>query len=216
LFNLSLWGILTSVKGLPILLMLAFALTRWPGLWPEDWKNFSAAYGLMFCAGVYFPKRLIWLPLATLLVTDVLLNLFYYHVSAFSVYMAGNYAGYVVLMVLGRLHSAKSSWLRLVSGGLVGAFVFYILANTMAWLQDSNYPKTWAGWLLAMTTGVPGWPPPWMFLRNTLFSGGLFAGLFAGAMKLSEQAEEAAKEAEEKEPEEAEEAPTPAPEESKS
>jgi len=203
---------LAPVKGLPIILMVAFALTRWPGLLPE---NFSAAYGLMFCAGIYFPKRLLWLPLATLLVTDVVLNLFYYHISAMSLYMAGNYVGYAVLMVLGRMHSAKSSWLRLVSGGLVGAFAFYILANTMAWLREPEYRKTWAGWLLAMTTGIPGWPPPWMFLRSSLLSGGLFTGLFAGAMKLSEQAEEAAEEAEESEPEEAEEAPAPAPEESK-
>jgi hypothetical protein len=203
---------LATVKGLPILLMLAFALTRWPGLLPE---NFSAAYGLMFCAGIYFPKRLIWLPLATLVVTDVLLNLFYYHVSAFSLYMAGNYVGYIVLMILGRMHSAKSSWLRLVSGGLLGALLFYVAANTVAWLQNADYPKTWAGWLLAMTTGIPGWPPPWMFLRNSLLSGGLFTGLFAGAMKLGEQAQEAPDEAEEGEPEEAEEAPAPAPEESK-
>jgi hypothetical protein len=206
---------LAGVKGLPILpiiLMLAFALTRWPGLLPN---NFSAAYGLMFCAGIYFPKRLIWLPLVALVITDVALNLFYYHVSALSWYMAGNYVGYVVLMLLGRLHSAKSSWLRLVSGGVLGAFVFYLLANTMAWLCEKDYPKTWAGWLLALTTGVPGWPPPWMFLRGTLLSGGLFTGLFAGAMKLSEQADEAPEEAEDDEPEEAEDAPTPAPEESK-
>jgi hypothetical protein len=41
-----------------------------------------------------------------------------------------------------------------------------------------------------MTSGVPGWPPIWTFFKNTLLSGGLFTGLFAGAMKLSEAAEE--------------------------
>jgi hypothetical protein len=117
-------------------------------------------------------------------------------------------------MLLGRLNSAKSSWLRLVSGGGLGALIFYALANTIAWMQNPDYPKSWKGWLLALTTGIPGFPPPWMFLRNTLLSGGLFTGLFAGAMKLSEQMDEAAEEAEENEPEEPEEAP--APEESKS
>jgi hypothetical protein len=205
---------LATVKVLPIILMLVFALSRWPGLWPDEFKNFSAVYALMFCAGVYFPKRLIWLPLATMVVMDVVINLFYYHVSAFSFYMAGSYAGYILLMLLGRLHTSKSSWLRLICGGVGGAVLFYILANTMAWICEEHYPKTWSGWLLALTTGVPGFPPPWMFLRNTLLSGGLFTGLFAGAMKLSEQADEAAEEAEEGEPEEAEESP--APEESKS
>jgi hypothetical protein len=58
---------------LPIVLMIAFAATRWPGLMPQ---NFSAAYGLVFCAGVYFSgKTRWWLPLVTLAATDVALNL---------------------------------------------------------------------------------------------------------------------------------------------
>ena len=66
---------------LPILLMLVLAATR-PGLMPP---NFSAAYAMMFCAGVFFPKRLAWwLPFATMLVTDALLNQFYYHVTMLS------------------------------------------------------------------------------------------------------------------------------------
>src|SRR6266436_7809760 len=61
---------------LPMLLMAVFALTRWPGLLPP---NFSAFYALAFCAGVYFPKRLAWwLPMGTMMVTDLLLNFYYY------------------------------------------------------------------------------------------------------------------------------------------
>jgi hypothetical protein len=37
----------------------------------------------------------------------------------------------------------------------------------------------------ALTVGTPGWPHTWEFFRNTLLSGGLFTGLFAGAMKLT-------------------------------
>lgn len=189
--------------------MVAFALTRWPGLWPESFKNFSAAYALAFCAGVYFPGKLLWLPIATLLGTDVLLNVFYYHTDPISIYMAGNYLGYGLLIGLGRMQSSKSPWWKLVTGGLAGAVIFYVITNTVAWLQD-DYPKTLAGWLTALTTGMPGWPPPWMFLRNSLLSGGLFTGLFAGAMKLSEMLEEAPEEEAEEEPEEApEEVPQP-------
>jgi hypothetical protein len=57
-----------------------------------------------------------------------------------------------------------------------------------------------------LTIGTPGWPHTWEFFRNTLLSGGLFAGLFAGAMKLSEALEqpeeEEAAEPEETSPEE--------------
>ena len=47
-----------------------------------------------------------------------------------------------------------------------------------------GYEKTLAGWLRALTTGMPGYPPTWEFFRGTLLSGGLFSGLFVGAMKL--------------------------------
>jgi hypothetical protein len=73
----------------------------------------------------------------------------------------------------------------------------------MSWLTDPHYAKTLAGWIQALTVGTPGWPHTWEFFRNTLMSGGLFTGLFAGAMKLGEAAEEQEEEEEapESEPE---------------
>src|SRR6266496_4080191 len=104
---------------LPVILMLVFALTRWPGLLPP---NFSAFYALAFCAGVYFPKRLAWwLPLATMLVTDAFLNVFYYHTAAVSPFMLVNYVSYAVLIWLGQRYSPRSSWLALLAGGVLGA-----------------------------------------------------------------------------------------------
>ena len=42
--------------------------------------NFSAAYALLFCAGVFLPRKLAWwLPLGTMLATDVALNFYYQH-----------------------------------------------------------------------------------------------------------------------------------------
>ena len=188
---------------LPILLMVVFAATRWPGLMP--W-NFSAVYAMMFCAGVYFPKRLVWwLPFATMLVTDVLLNLFYYKVHILAPEMIGNYLAYAGLVLLGRWFSPKSSWLGLLSGGLLGAILFYLISNSMSWLSNPEYTKNLQGWLRALSIGTAGWPQTWEFFRSTFLSGGLFTGLFAGAMKLSEAAEPKEKEEEqpEEEPEEA-------------
>lgn len=194
---------------LPILLMVVFALTRWPELMPS---NFSAAYALAFCAGVFFPPKLAWwLPLSTLLLTDVALNLFYYSKTGsldlrpmlLASYMLPNYLGYVALIGLGRRFSARSSWLSLLGGGLAGAILFYVITNTASWLIDPAYPKSMAGWIQALTLGRPGWPHTFEFFRNTLLSGGLFTGLFAGAMKLSgadAEEEEAAVEDEDPEP----------------
>ena len=177
-------------KWLAVGLMLVFAVTRWPGFFPQELGSFSAAYAICFCAGVYFTHTVSWwLPLLTLFVSDVVMNLFYYETTAVSLYMLPNYVMYGALVALGRLHSRKSSWWRLVFGGVGGALLFFVATNTIAWLQNPQYPKTLEGWISAMTTGIPGWPPPWLFLRNTLLSGGLFTGLFAAAMKMTASSE---------------------------
>ena len=80
--------------------------------------------------------------------------------------------------------------MKLLSGGILSALIFYFVSNTASWIYDPAYAKTFAGWVRALTIGTPGWPHTWEFFRSTLMSGGLFTGLFAGAMKLQEAAEE--------------------------
>ena len=193
---------------LPIVLMLVFAVTRWPGFLP---LNFSAAYALCFCAGVYFPKRLVWwLPLVTLFITDLLLNWLYYgpryNAPLVGPEMIGNYMAYASLVWLGRRIGPKASFLWLLSGGVVGAILFYLITNTVSWLfnpfHNPEYTKTLTGWIIALTKGTAGWPETWEFFRNNLLSGGLFTALFAGAMKLMEAAEPEEEKEPEKKPEE--------------
>jgi hypothetical protein len=177
---------------LPLGMMIAFAITCWPSVMPESLKNFSAAYAIAFCAGIYFPARLRWvLPLSTLVLLDIVLNRFYYNVSPFSVYTLFKIIAFAGIIWLGTKFNARNSWFKLLGGGLLGAIIFYLVTNTASWLFDPGYPKTLAGLFQALTTGIPGFPPTWLFLKNTLISGGLFTGLFAGVMKLSEAAEEA-------------------------
>lgn len=190
--------------------MLIFAFTRWPGFFPPELGSFSAAYALCFCAGVYFSQALVWwLPLVTLFLSDVVMNVFYYETAPLTIYMLPNYVMYAALIGFGRLQPRQAGWWRLVFGGVAGGFVFFLVTNTLAWLQNPNYPKTWDGWLTAMTIGMPGLPPPWMFLRNTLLSGGLFTGLFAAAMKLTAASESELDKEPVKHPEEEDEVPEP-------
>ena len=130
-----------------------------------------------------------WLPLGTLLATDICLNLFLYHAPVLSWYMLVKTLAFAGIVLLGRLFSPRMSFFKLLGGGLLGAILFYLITNTASWLNDAGYAKTLAGWLQALTTGLPGYPSTWEFFRNTLLSGGLFTGLFVGAMKLSPTAE---------------------------
>ena len=173
---------------LPVIFLALFALSRWPGLFPP---NFSAATALAFCAGVYFRGAAAWwLPLGTMLATDVTLNVFYYHVAPLGSYLLLNYAIYAVLIGLGRWFGRRAAFLKLLLGGLLGAVIFYLVTNTLSWLQDPAYAKTIAGWIQALTTGrLDVHPTTWEMFRNTLGSGGLFTALFAGAAKLTAPAE---------------------------
>jgi len=167
--------------------MLALALTRIPGVLPD---NFNPAYALAFCGGLYFAGAMAWwLPLGTLLLTDVLLNVFHYHHPIFSGYMGVKLLAFVGIVALGRQFKPGMNWLKLLGGGVLGALLFYLITNTAAWLYDPGYAKTIAGWIQALTTGLPGYPPTWEFFLRTLMSGGLFTGLFVGAVKLGQGAE---------------------------
>ena len=193
--------------------MAVAALSRWPGLFPP---NFSAFYALAFCAGAFFPRRIKWwLPLGTLVFTDIALNLYYLfflHINAFKATQLINYAAFAGILWFGTRFNPRGSFVGLLSGGIFGAILFYLVTNTAAWLfnpfNNPEYTKDLAGWLIALTRGTSGYPTTLEFFRNTLLSGGLFTGLFAGAMKLSEAAESAKeKEPAEKPAEEPEEAP---------
>lgn len=191
---------------LPIILMIVLAISMWPGvsepmaraLGLPNGLNFSAAYALAFCAGVYFPKRLKWaLPLGMFVIVNILTNI-HYGVSPFNRYLFVKIAAFAILIWFGTRFSAKAKWLKLLGGGFASAIIFYILTNTASWMWDPAYKKDLLGWLQALTIGTPGFPPTITFLLNSLISGGLFTGLFAGAMKLT-----AADEATEEEPDEA-------------
>ncbi len=175
-------------RWLPWIFVALFAVSRIPGVLP---LNFSAAYAFAFCAGVYFRGAAAWwLPLGVIAVTDVALNLFYYHVAPFGFYLLLNYAVFAALIGLGKWFGPRSSFFKLLGGGLLGAIIFYLVTNTLTWSEDVAYAKTIAGWIQALTVGHPEiHPTTWEFFRNTLLSGGIFTALFVATAKLSAPAE---------------------------
>ena len=203
---------------LAVLLMAVFAATRWPGLMPD---NFSAAYALVFCAGVFLPRKLAWwLPLGTMLVTDIAMNLFYYRVGAWTPMMFANYTVYAFLVWFGSRFKPQSYFVKLLGSGVLGAILFYLLTNTAAWFfnpyRNPEYTRDLAGWIIALTKGAGGYPETWRFFLNTLLSGGLFTGLFVGAMKLTAAESPQEKEAPQPATEEPEPAAEPEPEDARS
>ena len=189
--------------------MLVFAASRWPGMLPQ---NFSAAHALLFCAAFWLPGWMGWvLPLATIIATDILLNIFHYNMPVIVPELVVNWMILGLFVVLAKWIARHRSYGRVFLGTLIGTLLFYLVSNTVSWLVNPAYAKTIAGWIQALTIGLPGFPPTWVFGLKSLLGTGLFTGLFAGAMKWSE-ALDAEPEPENEDDEQPETPPEPSPE----
>jgi hypothetical protein len=163
---------------LPVFLGVTTVQNSWlPG--------FSPLAAIMLCGSAFLPKRAaIAVPFATLLITDTILNVFY-GMSAFSLGMLVNAATFAAIAALGWKLRKNASAKTMLPAAIGSALFFYAVSNTYAWATIPEYPGTFAGWIQALTTGLPGFAPTWTFLRNELVSNVLFTALFLACMNRS-------------------------------
>jgi len=170
--------------ALPYLFMLVAALSRWPGLFPP---NFSALYGLAFCAGVFFPGRMKWwLPFGTLVLSDICLDFYYLHrgYAVFDLpllrYQLINYLAFRGADPFGAQVQTDES----ISGpaGRRPHRRGSVLSDHEQPLPGSSTP--WQSRVHSRPSrladcphrGTAGWPQTWEFFRNTLLSAGSSQG----------------------------------------
>lgn len=154
---------------------------------PEWLPNFSPMAALCLCGAACLPRRFaIAVPFIALLGTDLALNT-HYGFPLFTVEFLGTIVAFAVVAALGwqlRKNPRPGVILPAVLGG---SLFFYIATNTASWLYEPGYAKTVAGWLQALTTGLPGYAPTWVFYRNTLAGDILFAVLFLACLSWNRQ-----------------------------
>ncbi len=143
----------------------------------QSWlPNFSPWMALAFAGTALFPRHLPWwLPLAVLIAGDLLIHgsaLLAEPGSMAVIYACFALAAFTALRLRGRIGA-----LGILGGTLGCGLAFYLVSNTLAWFALPEYAKTLTGWLQAQTTGLPGFPPTWTFLRNSLLSDAGFAAL---------------------------------------
>ena len=150
--------------------------------------NFSPMAAIALCGAIYFPRRIaILAPLAAFLVSDLVLNACYLastpHVtSLLSVKMIPEYVALGLTAALGWKLRANPKPGFILGASLLGSIAFYVITNTGDWLAEPLYAKTAAGWVQALTTGLPGYPPTLSFFRNTAASDLLFTAIFIACM----------------------------------
>lgn len=168
----------TLVVGL-ILFAAAYRLLR--AVYLPELPNFSPMMAVAFCGGLFLPWRLA----AAVVFGSLLLSDLWIGVAlgmGFNWYPVMLYPLYALAIAFGAVLRVKAFSLRYFFGGvLLNAIIFYLVTNTGSWMANPGYAKTIAGWVQALTVGIPGYPPTWTFFRNSLFGDLLFSSLFAGA-----------------------------------
>ena len=183
-----------TVRGMiaAILLVLVAILYRVilgvAGMHEMQWlHNFSPLAAIALCGAIYFPRRIaIAAPLLALFVSDLILNAHYLstpHVqSLISVKMLPEYIALGFSAMLGWKLRANPRLGLMLGASLLGSVAFYVITNSGDWLAEPGYAKTAAGWVQALTTGLPGYPSTLSFFRNTVASDLVFTLLFVGCM----------------------------------
>lgn len=181
-----------SVSFVLFILVVAYRIA--PGFLPagslDALLNISPISAIALCGAVYFRGHSRWaLPLASLLVSDVILNVFVHHVPLFGVEMLVRYFAIGAVSILGMaVRKYCSKPLRspaLLLSSALGSFIFYIVTNTASWATNPQYSAGLDGLLQALTTGIPGYPSTLWFYRQTILGDVAFTLLVAVSVSVA-------------------------------
>ena len=149
---------------------------------PDILPNFSPLMAAALCGAVFIPGWLgLVVPVVALLVSDAALNT-HYGEPVISPQILWTLPCYLIAVGIGWLlrgqRERRAGLWSILGGTLLSSVIFYVVTNTGSWLGFTAYPQNLAGWVQALTTGLPGYPPTWTFFRNSLIGDLLFAAFF--------------------------------------
>jgi hypothetical protein len=147
-------------------------------------SNFAPLAALALCGGAYFPLRFKFtVPLGALFISDLILN-YHYGAPVVAAHTLSRYFALALVGLLGFALQNRASFKTLLPASIVGSTIFYFITNAFSWLTDPGYVKNFAGFIQALTVGLPQYSatPTWMFFRNSLLSDLFFTLLFVFCM----------------------------------
>ncbi len=148
----------------------------------EIFANISPLAALALCGGMMLPSRIAFiLTFGTFSISDIMLNLKYGQpiINYYSLFLLVFLAAIFTCGYLLRKHRRISV---LLVSTIASSFLFYLLLNSVSFFMDPHYTKNITGWFQANTTGVPGYPPAWLFGLRMLMGNSMFALVFYFAL----------------------------------
>ncbi|MEK9632873.1 MAG: DUF6580 family putative transport protein [Opitutae bacterium] len=177
-------------------LILIIGFSRHLPLSHPEWLNFSPVLSLFLLSGAMLRGAGSWItPICAVFVTDLLLNPSY-GAALLEPFMLATGFSYLLVFLLGKTLVKTKSLGLLVGGGIAGALVFHFVTCSFAWWSNPAYAKTFNGLIQANTVGQPGFPPAYLFLKNTVASSILFTSIIGWvALRMQEPDQSTASEA---------------------
>ena len=174
---------------IPLVALFRIWLAWQPAVGSSQWLlGFSPLAAVALCAGAFLPRRLaLAVPLGILFLSDVVINA-HYGASFFGASILARYVLLALLVGAGlvlRLQPGGRSFGGVLAATLAGSVFFYAASNAFAWLGSAQYPQTAAGLWQALTVGLPGFPPSYVFFRNELVSDALYSMVFVACVRLT-------------------------------
>jgi hypothetical protein len=118
-------------------------------------------------------RRQMWVPLALLAASDVVLTTLFYRYP-FSWDHFVTWAWYAGMLWLGSTIKRDSGVLRILGSALAGSVSFFVLSNFAVWAAWDMYPRTFAGLMTCYDVGLP-------FFRRGVAGDLLFTAVMFGA-----------------------------------
>lgn len=164
----------SSSLWFPLLLMIAVLVLRVMGQqeWVKGLPNLSPLMALAFVGAIVVPRPLPWWSWALILlgVDAVSQGAALWSAENLPV-IALTYGLYIMAAAWGgRLRKAGAGIVNTLLGTLTCSVIFYVVTNTFCWATEPTYVKTLEGWSQCLIWGTPGFPPSWMFFRNSLMA----------------------------------------------
>ena len=120
---------------------------------PHPMAFTPVAAALLFF-GARGPRRQLWVPLALLAASDVVLTTLYYRYP-FSWDHFVTWAFYAAMLWLGTSLKQNAGALRILGSALAGSVSFFLVSNFAVWAAWNMYPRTAAGLLTCYEAGIP-------------------------------------------------------------
>lgn len=147
-----------------VLMVLVAAFSR---LIPHPW-NFTAIGAMALFGGAYFPskKQSLFIPIAALIISDLVLG---FHSTMLFVYGA-----FMATVLMGWALRDERSVLKIGTLSLVTSTVFFLVSNFGVWVMQTMYPMTWEGLVQCYVAAIP-------FFGNQIAGDLFFAALLFSA-----------------------------------